>query len=137
MTKPYDTSRTQIPMPSVLADTRGGDTGNRDPERSGDAGPIHHEVSVPTAGDADHAVSDYARTLWITLDEVARYLRDDLAHGGGTQPSADRSSPLRTDEQWESWRATYASVLSVLAGPAGDEGYGEQEAQVEYQNRAT
>jgi hypothetical protein len=27
-----------------------------------------------------------------------------------------------------------AAALSTLAGPAGDEGYGEQEARLEYQN---
>jgi hypothetical protein len=110
-------------MPTLLGDIRPHDLGSRDPQRSGDAGPIYTAPGRGEAADVE-AVSEYARKLWSVLDQVARYLAEQVARG----------SMLTTDAQWQDWRAAYATVLSTLAGPAGDEGYGEQEAQLEYQN---
>jgi hypothetical protein len=126
-------SWSQIPMPSLLTDIRIGDRGSRDPERSGDAGPIDPD---PAARAERGRVVDYARELWSALDQVARYLVEQVARGGSGPVLAQPQPLLQTDEQWDQWRELYASVLSLLAGPLGDEGYGHQEARLEYQNSA-
>jgi hypothetical protein len=91
-------------------------------------------VRDPSRTLLDDPVTVYARQLWTVLERVARYLREDVAHGSGNWPQRDGQPLLATDEQWQRWRVHYAAALSVLAGPAGDQGYGKQEATLEYQN---
>jgi hypothetical protein len=130
-----DRPRMGIPMPTVLTNSRPAFS-NHDPQTSGDAGPTYSDAELAAAKpDIDSSITEYARELWRALDEVGQYLREELAHGGSGPVRANRRSVLTTDEQWREWCDVYAGVLSVLAGPAGDEGYGEQEARLEYQNR--
>jgi hypothetical protein len=127
------TPRMQIPMPSVLTQDAPA-FANRDPGTSGETGPIYDEAERDAAkASADEPITEYARELWSALDEVAEYLRDDLARGGAARPGS-APSVLVTPDQWQEWAEVYAAILSVLAGPKGDEGYGEQEARLEYQN---
>jgi len=123
-------SWTRIPMPELLTEPKFGDRGNRDPQRSGEDEPV--SAAVSNAADGELAV--YAQQLWAALDDSARYLREQVARGGSGPLLANKGPLLSTDEQWQRWCATYAGVLGVLAGPAGDQGYGRQEAQLEYQN---
>lgn len=60
---------------------------------------------------------------------------EQVARGGNGSGRADIRPLLTTEEHWQQWRTVYSGVLSVLAGPHGDEGFGEQEARLEYQNR--
>jgi hypothetical protein len=123
-----------IPMPTLLCD-ESPSRSNRDPETSGDAGPVYSEADTAAArSDVDEPLGDYARQLWRALDGAVRYLRDDVARGNRGGTSADQMPLLRTEEQWQAWMALCAAVLSTLAGPAGDEGYGVQEARLECQN---
>jgi hypothetical protein len=123
-----------IPMPSLLSDAAPAFR-NHDPQTSGEAGPIYSEAERAAAkADVDEPIADYARQLWHTLKATVRYLRDDVARGGSGPLLAERASMLKTDEQWQAWATICGSALSMLAGPAGDQGYGEQEARLEYQN---
>ena len=126
-------SWSRIPMPSLLTNVDVGDVGNRDPHRSGDAGPIYEGSG--SANDESEALADYARKLWAVLDQAAEYLLEQVARGGSGPVLARPESLLTTEEQWQHWCEIYAAALSVLAGPVGDEGYGAQEARLEYQNR--
>ena len=117
-------------MPGLLTDREPTYYGNRDPERSGDAGPVYDVEPEPV----NEALQAYAQQLWRTLDEVAHYLLDEVARGGSGPVLAERGSLLLTEDQWQGWSSAYAGTLGVLAGPAGDHGYGAQEAQLEYQN---
>ena len=120
----FHESWTRIPMPSLLADSRVHQH-SRDPERRSDT------RTGPTPDfDVDWAL-DYARKLWSVLDQAARYLAEDVARGTS---SPQLQSLLTTEEQWQRWRDHYAAILGVLTGPVGDEGYGEHEARLEYQN---
>ena len=120
-----------IPMPGLLADPEPAYLASRDPQRSGeDTGP----VDEPRKGDEDYEVRVYAQQLWTALDGMARYLLEQVARGGSGPVLAGHRSLLSSDEQWQQWRLIYAGVLSVLAGPHGDQGYGEQAARLEYQN---
>ncbi len=126
-----------IPMPTLIGDRRSA-ASDADPATSHEHGPIEDRpTNDPSNIGIDDPIAVYARQLWTELNAVRRYLREDVAHGGSGPVLADRQPLLTSDEEWAAWRTRYASVLSVLAGPAGDEGYGEQEAQLEYQNRAT
>jgi hypothetical protein len=131
MSEPYE-PWTGIPMPGLLTDPERATLRNRDPERSGDAGPVYDDSD--DGEDASDDVAAYARQLWVALDEGARYLLEQLARGGGGPLLAEHRPLLSTEEQWQQWCTVYADVLSVLAGPHGDQGYGEQEARLEYQN---
>lgn len=123
-----------IPMPSLLSDAAPAFR-NHDPQTSGEAGPIYSEAERAAAkADVDEPIADYARQLWHTLKATVRYLRDDVARGGSGPLLAERASMLKTDEQWQAWATICGSALSMLAGSAGDQGYGEQEARLEYQN---
>lgn len=123
-----------IPMPSLLTDDAPAFS-NHDPQTSGDAGPIYSDAERDAAkADVNEPIAEYTRQLWLTLNDSVRYMRDDLARGGSIPLSAERVPLLTTDDQWQTWMAVCASALSTLAGPAGDEGYGEQEARLEYQN---
>jgi hypothetical protein len=115
-------------MPALISDANGS-ASDRDPATSHEHAPIDDRpVRDPSGVDADEPVTVYARRLWTELEQVADYLRDQIARGGN-------GPLLNTDDQWQRWREVYGGVLSVLAGPHGDEGYGQQEAQVEFQNR--
>jgi hypothetical protein len=123
-----------IPMPTILHDDAPWFS-NRDPETSGDDGPVFGESERDAAKpDVDEPISDYARQLWRTLNAVVQYLRDDVARGGAGPLLANKVPLLKTEEQWQAWMVVVAPALSTLAGPAGDEGYGEQEVRLEYQN---
>jgi hypothetical protein len=74
-------------------------------------------------------VTDYARQLWQQLSDVADYLREDIARG------VTGAGVLASDESWTSWQAAYASTLSRLAGPRGDNGYGAYQASMEREHR--
>jgi hypothetical protein len=113
-------------MPSLL--TAGVDTpSDRDPATSSEAGP-----GVDRRAENDRLAA-YARQLWSELDRVSQYLRDQVA-GGGSGPVLAETTPLLTsNDQWLQWREVYAQTLSTLAGPAGDQGYGAEQAQLLYQ----
>jgi hypothetical protein len=122
-----------IPMPGLLNDEHAANS-DHDPATSHEHGPISDRpVRDPSQALIDDPVTVYARQLWTVVDRLARYLRDDVARASGSQLRSG-TSLLATDEQWERWREHYATALSVLAGPAGDQGYGRQEATLEYQN---
>jgi hypothetical protein len=124
--------RSGIPMPSLLTNPEPAVAGNRDPDRSGETGPIHDDAS--TDADIDDAVIRYAQQLWDSLDRIGEYLRDQVARGGSGPLLANTTPMLVTAEQWQHWSEVYAKALSVLAGPGGDQGHGEQQARLEYQN---
>jgi hypothetical protein len=116
-----------IPMPRLL--TEGVDTPtDRDPSTSSEGKP----GAGPPA--ESERVAAYARQLWSELESVSRYLREQVASGGSGPVLADSTPLLTNDEQWLHWRQAYAQALSTLAGPAGDEGYGAEQAQLLYQN---
>jgi hypothetical protein len=126
-----------IPMPTLIGERRPA-ASDHDPATSHEHGPIEgRPTNDPSNIDINDPVAVYARQLWTELDAVRRYLVEDVAHGGAGPLLARRQPLLTNEDEWAAWRVQYASVLGVLAGPAGDEGYGEQEAQLEYQNRAT
>jgi hypothetical protein len=115
------TSDVKFPMPGLLIDG-GGAASDHDPATSHEHAPIEDRpVRDPSYAAVDDPVTEYGRQLWTELYEVAHYLRESTAS-------------LRTEAEWAEWRVLYARVLSVLAGPAGDQGFGEQEAQVAFQN---
>ena len=121
-------------MPGLLNDPTP-TASDHDPATSHEHGPIEDRPERDPAGRAlDDPVTEYARLLWTALDNVAGYLRDEIARGPSGPVLDDRPPALTTEEQWKQWRQCYASVLGVLAGPRGDQGYGDQEAQLEYQN---
>ena len=123
-----------IPMPSLLSDEAPAFS-NHDPQTSGDAGPIYNDAERDAAKAAvDEPIAEYARQLWQTLNDAVRYLRNEVARGGSGPLLAGRASLLRSENQWQTWTSVCAASLSTLAGPAGDQGYGEQEARLEYQN---
>jgi hypothetical protein len=125
---------TSIPMPGLLSD-RFGSASDRDPATSHEHAPIDDRPARdPSDARVDEPVTVYARQLWTALDRLTRYLRDEVA-GGGDGPLLANATPLlTTEEQWATWRELYGGALSVLVGPAGDQGYGEQEAQLVYQH---
>lgn len=70
------------------------------------------------------SVREYGRTLWSQLDDVRRYLLDEVAGSeDGAQPAmlADRA-------EWRAWVELFAGVSSALAGTTGDTGLGRSEA---------
>jgi hypothetical protein len=121
-------------MPGLLADENA-PFSDSDPATSHEGGPTPGRgVRDPSNAGIDDPVTMYGRQLWTELDNVARYLREEVARGG-SGPLLSESKPLLgTEDQWQRWREVYARVLSILAGPAGDQGYGHQEALLEYQN---
>jgi len=90
----------------------------------------------------DHALHDscsYAQQLWQNLDAVRGYLLASLPPDPRSPDSSGRRSaaPAGPDDEpgWQNWIAAYAAVISVLAGPHGDSGYGSEEAQREARDR--
>ncbi len=123
-------SLTSIPMPGLIGDARGA-ASDRDPATSHEHAPIEDRPERdPSDVGTEEPVTAYARQLWLELDRVAHYLHNEVARGGSNGPLVTEPKPLlSSDEQWNRWREVYADVLSALAGPAGDQGYGEQEAR--------
>lgn len=83
-------------------------------------------------------LAEYARTMWLDLDAVRRYLLQSLPPDPRTPgPVVVSASPTGPDDEdgWERWAAAYAEVTSVLAGPHGDSGFGRGEARREAQIR--
>jgi hypothetical protein len=119
MTVPNDTP--VFPLPALLTDGVGTPS-DRDPKATSEGGPQHNRGTEDSA-DAG-IITAYAQQLWGELSRVAQYLHD-------------LTPQVSTDEQWAQWRTTYADVLSVMAGPAGDQGFGAQEATRAFQNRAS
>ncbi len=112
---------TGIPRPSVISDLVPSRS-RRDPESGNESGPIEDAPDAVSEQTPGEEVSAYARQLWRLLDSAARYLREDVA------------PELRGEDAWAAWRERYGAILSVMAGPAGDEGYGFQEARLAHQN---
>ena len=121
-------------MPGLLAD-KNAPFSDSDPATSHEHGPTPGRGERdPSDAAIDDPVTRYGRQLWTELDKVARYLREEVARGGSGPLPAEIKPLLATEDQWQRWREVYARVLSILAGPAGDQGYGHQEALLEYQN---
>lgn len=88
---------------------------------------------VPHLRRALHESCECGQRLWPELDAGRAYLLESLPPA----ESARSQSPTmpRDDDGWTKWMTAYASVTSVLAGPHGDSGHGEQEARHEMQLR--
>jgi hypothetical protein len=80
----------------------------------------------------------YAQQLWHQLDEVRHYLVRALPDDP-QRPDARRHATAPTgpddDAGWDDWMGTYAAVTSVLCGPHGDSGFGDDEARREARAR--
>lgn len=80
----------------------------------------------------------YAQDLWHQLDEVRGYLVRCLPDDP-QQPDAHRAATAPTgpddEDGWRDWMSVYAGVTSVLAGPHGDSGFGDDEARAEARAR--
>lgn len=128
------TSFGKIPMPGLLSDARGS-ASDRDPATSHEHAPIEDRPARdPSDYEREDPLVAYARKLWLELDRVAHYLHDGVADAAGGPLLTDARPLLMTEEQWQRWRTVYSEVLSTLAGPGGDGGYGEQEAKLIHQN---
>ncbi len=117
----------EIPVPHML-----------DPDRlvvnsRGDFADHDQAEFVPHLENALRESCQYGQRLWHELDAVRAYLLDSLPPAGPSTPDS-RVAP-RDEESWSRWMTAYASVTSLLAGPEGDSGYGEQEARHEMQMR--
>lgn len=81
----------------------------------------------------------YGRQLWYTLDAVRRYLLAALPPDPqiSSTTANDAAPPIRPRDEdgWQDWINAYAAVTSVLCGPAGDEGIGLSEAQLQADHR--
>ena len=84
------------------------------------------------------ATCAYGRQLWNELEAVRAYLLSS-APGDPNQPGDRRvgATPSGPDDEvgWQNWSAVLASLTQVLAGPAGDSGFGEHEAAREQRDR--
>jgi len=129
MTDPNTGEPAEIAIPELLEADRsirlGGsvlDDASADPAEIRKLNQTLEQALVETAA--------YGRALWLELREVADYLREEVAHGGA------EAAPLpRSDTQWQAWKERYAHVLSALAGPHGDSGYGAEQAELESRRR--
>ncbi len=120
-------------MPSLIASQIPARS-QRDPEAGNEWAPIDDAPAALSEQAPESAIAAYARQLWQEVDRLAAYLRDEIARGGSGPVLADSGPLLATDEDWQKWQQMYAGALSILAGPAGDQGYGEEAARLEYQN---
>jgi hypothetical protein len=108
-----------------------------DPER-GQMTADDHRDRAEQYKSALHESCEYAKQVWHQLDDTRAYLRrclpDDPSKPGARR---FRTAPVdANDEQgWQDWMRTYADVTSVLAGPRGDSGFGEEEARAEARSR--
>jgi hypothetical protein len=68
-------------------------------------------------------VCAYGHQLWDELDTVRKYLLESSAGG--------RARPLGPDDDagWDAWMNLFSGVVTDLAGPRGDGGYGRDEAR--------
>jgi hypothetical protein len=74
--------------------------------------------------------AEYGQRLWHQLRAVETYLREDVAQADLSGATGGRAG----DDAHRRWAEVYGSTLSLLAGPRGDSGYGQQQAQLELQN---
>jgi hypothetical protein len=83
--------------------------------------------------EALHATAEYAGMLWNQLDAVRTYLFESLPSDPRRPDAQPRTSasPTGPDDErgWQEWIATTAAVISTLAGPHGDSGFGLGEAR--------
>lgn len=116
----------KIPMPILL-----------DPQRPRLEGQLSLDDANQQAHDLDKALrqaADYGRYLWRQIDAVRHYLlevapdpdADDDVHRWFTAPRGPDD-----DHGWDRWKTAYEAITSVLAGPAGDSGFGRHEAAQE------
>jgi hypothetical protein len=94
---------------------------------------VDHESVAKELRDALEKTTHYAEQLWDHLDGVRHYLRymlppDPRSAGPHTQVGAHPTGPDDTDG-WSKWVDIYGSVVSVMAGPHGDSGFGYGEAR--------
>jgi hypothetical protein len=98
-----------------------------------------HEAMSTALKAALDETCEYAQQLWEELDAVRHYLidaapQDPRISDGPVRSCATPSGP-DDDEGWTKWSSAYARVTTLLAGPNGDSGYGEQEAAREQRDR--
>ena len=70
------------------------------------------------------SMREYGRTLWSQLDDVRRYLIEEVA---GSEDGA-RHAMLADRAAWRTWVELFAGVSNALAGTTGDTGLGRSEA---------
>lgn len=116
MTEPIE-----IPLPSTLDSQRGHLASSGSEEQRREA--VQQAYAEAT---------EYGRQLWHRLDEIRTYL---LESAPTTGRSAARPTGPDDDAGWLAWQRAYADVTTVLAGPRGDSGFGEQEAVREVTQR--
>lgn len=116
-----------IPMPAILS----GVDHHRAARTAVDGAMSPDEIRdvLARVESALQTCTDYGRALWEELTAVATYLREDVARAAGG------TGIVHTEEQWQRWQDIYAGVLSSLAGPAGDSGYGAWQAGLERTHR--
>ena len=73
--------------------------------------------------------SAYGRQLWHTLDAVRAYLESSAPRPDPLDRPLPAIADSGDDHACSDWQEAYAAVTSVLAGPRGDDGHGDQEAQ--------
>ncbi len=125
----------EIPLPNVLdpdrllTNTRGNMTGEE------------HEQRANLLQDQLRESCDYAQQLWHRLDQVRAYLIESSPPSSVQPGTADRRGAHPTgpddDEGWQAWIDAYAAVTSVLTGPRGDSGYGQDQGRDEARLRRT
>ncbi len=122
----------RIPEPSILDPARvqhdGGSQGVTD----------HNPTREELATDL-REVCDYALQLWNELDATRHYLAESAPQNPRTVEGPPRTAarPTGPDDEdgWQRWAARYGSISTLLAGPNGDSGYGQEEAVRELRDR--
>ena len=114
---------TEIPMPEVLNPERIDALG----EQGGSE--RHHRL----VAEALYQACEYGRALWSELELTRRYLLQQVARGSEDGPVLAEQPLLRSEQDWATWAARYASIFSRLCGPQGDEDLGKREALHEAQ----
>lgn len=119
-----------VPLPDVIDAARVRLLYPHDPPAMG----AEAHLAARLRRDLDKATA-YAAALFAELVAVRDYLLYDIARDGGppsNENSTDAASKLRTDADWDTWRRRYTAVASLIAGPAGDEGFAAGTAQAEH-----
>lgn len=122
----------RIPEPSILDPARvqhdGGSQGVTD----------HNPTREELATDL-REVCDYALQLWNELDATRHYLAESAPQNPRTVEGPPRTAarPTGPDDEdgWQRWAARYGGISTLLAGPNGDSGYGQEEAVREVRDR--
>lgn len=78
-----------------------------------------------------HDTCDYARQLWLELQEVRRYLVASLPAPAPESGRLGGTRPTGPDDQqgWDAWIDAYAGITSALTGPHGNPTFGFEEAR--------